>query len=60
MRTNKNCPKYGEDLEAQIDSIDIEKSGKTGQGGSFYNNFYKSDFFFKVLGYVYFSFFYKN
>ena len=26
MRTNKNCPKYGEDLEAQIESVDIEKS----------------------------------
>ncbi|RYQ81370.1 hypothetical protein Ahy_Scaffold1g107319 isoform B [Arachis hypogaea] len=30
MRTNKNCPKYGEDLEAQIESTDIEKpSGKS-------------------------------
>ena len=26
MRTNKNCPKYGKDLEVQIDSIHIEKS----------------------------------
>ncbi|XP_061352095.1 transcription initiation factor TFIID subunit 1 [Gastrolobium bilobum] len=26
MRTNKNCPKYGEDLEAQLESTDIEKS----------------------------------
>ncbi|KAJ1431159.1 Bromodomain-like superfamily [Sesbania bispinosa] len=31
MRTNKNCPKYGEDLEAQLESIDMEKSsGKSG------------------------------
>ncbi|KAK7252555.1 hypothetical protein RIF29_36592 [Crotalaria pallida] len=30
MRTNKNCPKYGEDLEAQLESIDLEKpSGKS-------------------------------
>ncbi|XP_057448768.1 transcription initiation factor TFIID subunit 1 isoform X2 [Lotus japonicus] len=29
MRTNKNCPKYGEDLEAQLESTDIEKSGKS-------------------------------
>ncbi|MED6142970.1 hypothetical protein PIB30_002256 [Stylosanthes scabra] len=26
MRTNKNCPKYGEDVEAQIESTEIEKS----------------------------------
>lgn len=26
MRTNKNCPKYGEDLEAQLESTDMEKS----------------------------------
>jgi transcription initiation factor TFIID subunit 1 len=25
MRTNKNCPKYGEDLEAQLESTDMEK-----------------------------------
>lgn len=25
MRTNKNCPKYGEDTEAQVDSTDLEK-----------------------------------
>ncbi|CAK9163157.1 unnamed protein product [Ilex paraguariensis] len=30
MRTNKNCPKYGEDLEARIESIDAERvSGKS-------------------------------
>ncbi|XP_057977617.1 transcription initiation factor TFIID subunit 1 isoform X2 [Malania oleifera] len=29
MRTNKNCPKYGEDLETQNESADLEKaSGK--------------------------------
>ncbi|KAI4327951.1 hypothetical protein L6164_020355 [Bauhinia variegata] len=29
MRTNKNCPKYGEDLESQLESTDMEKtSGK--------------------------------
>ncbi|XP_042499646.1 transcription initiation factor TFIID subunit 1 [Macadamia integrifolia] len=29
MRTNKNCPKYGEDLEMQVESSDLEKaSGK--------------------------------
>ena len=33
IRTNKNCPKYGEDLEVQIDSIDIEKLERTEQGG---------------------------
>ncbi|XP_028793650.1 transcription initiation factor TFIID subunit 1 isoform X2 [Neltuma alba] len=27
MRTNKNCPKYGEDPEAQPESTDIEKTG---------------------------------
>jgi len=27
MRTNKNCPKYGEDLEAQLESVDMEKAG---------------------------------
>lgn len=26
MRTNKNCPKYGEDLETQLESADMEKS----------------------------------
>uniref|UniRef100_A0A0R0KEU6 Transcription initiation factor TFIID subunit 1 n=1 Tax=Glycine max TaxID=3847 RepID=A0A0R0KEU6_SOYBN len=26
MRTNKNCPKYGEDLETQLESTDMEKS----------------------------------
>lgn len=26
MRTNKNCPKYGEELEMQIESFDREKS----------------------------------
>ncbi|KAK7309486.1 hypothetical protein RJT34_06248 [Clitoria ternatea] len=26
MRTNKNCPKYGEDVEAQLESTDMEKS----------------------------------
>nr|KYP33535.1 Transcription initiation factor TFIID subunit 1-A [Cajanus cajan] len=26
MRTNKNCPKYGEDLDTQLESTDIEKS----------------------------------
>ncbi|XP_019445197.1 PREDICTED: transcription initiation factor TFIID subunit 1-like isoform X1 [Lupinus angustifolius] len=26
MRTNKNCPKYGEDLEAQLEFTDMEKS----------------------------------
>jgi len=26
MRTNKNCPKYGEDLETQLESADVEKS----------------------------------
>ncbi|RDX73130.1 Transcription initiation factor TFIID subunit 1, partial [Mucuna pruriens] len=26
MRTNKNCPKYGEDLETQLESTDVEKS----------------------------------
>ncbi|XP_019421080.1 PREDICTED: transcription initiation factor TFIID subunit 1-like isoform X2 [Lupinus angustifolius] len=26
MRTNKHCPKYGEDLEAQLESTDMEKS----------------------------------
>lgn len=25
MRTNKNCPKYGEDLEAQLEPTDMEK-----------------------------------
>ncbi|CAI8588323.1 unnamed protein product [Vicia faba] len=25
MRTNKNCPKYGEDLEAQLEPMDMEK-----------------------------------
>ncbi|KAK7407342.1 hypothetical protein VNO78_09180 [Psophocarpus tetragonolobus] len=30
MRTNKNCPKYGEDLETQLESTDMEKtSGKS-------------------------------
>ncbi|CAJ2646998.1 unnamed protein product [Trifolium pratense] len=30
MRTNKNCPKYGEDLEAQHESTDMEKpTGKS-------------------------------
>ncbi|KAI9083926.1 hypothetical protein K1719_034184 [Acacia pycnantha] len=27
MRTNKNCPKYGEDPEAQPESADVEKTG---------------------------------
>ncbi|KAG8368612.1 hypothetical protein BUALT_Bualt15G0063500 [Buddleja alternifolia] len=26
MRTNKNCPKYGEDTETRVESIDLEKS----------------------------------
>lgn len=25
MRTNKNCPKYGDDSETRVDSIDLEK-----------------------------------
>ncbi|KAF8413267.1 hypothetical protein HHK36_001243 [Tetracentron sinense] len=30
MRTNKNCPKYGEDLEIQVERTDLEKaSGKS-------------------------------
>ncbi|XP_019052937.1 PREDICTED: transcription initiation factor TFIID subunit 1-like isoform X2 [Nelumbo nucifera] len=30
MRTNKNCPKYGEDLEIQVDNTSLEKvSGKS-------------------------------
>ncbi|XP_043715426.1 transcription initiation factor TFIID subunit 1 [Telopea speciosissima] len=30
MRTNKNCPKYGEDLDMQVESSDLEKaSGKS-------------------------------
>jgi transcription initiation factor TFIID subunit 1 len=26
MRTNKNCPKYGEDLEAHLETADLEKA----------------------------------
>ncbi|KAL9174486.1 hypothetical protein ABFS82_02G055100 [Erythranthe guttata] len=26
MRTNKNCPKYGDDSDARLESIDLEKS----------------------------------
>ncbi|KAB1200081.1 Transcription initiation factor TFIID subunit 1 [Morella rubra] len=26
MRTNKNCPKYGEDLEANLETADLEKA----------------------------------
>ena len=26
MRTNKNCPKYGEDLEAHVETADPEKA----------------------------------
>ncbi|PIM97925.1 hypothetical protein CDL12_29597 [Handroanthus impetiginosus] len=26
MRTNKNCPKYGEDTESRVESVDLEKS----------------------------------
>ncbi|KAG5530160.1 hypothetical protein RHGRI_030509 [Rhododendron griersonianum] len=26
MRTNKNCPKYGEDLETQVEGSDLEKA----------------------------------
>lgn len=30
MRTNKNCPKYGEDPEARVESLDLDKmSGRT-------------------------------
>lgn len=33
MRTNKNCPKYGEDPEAQLESTDMEKpTGKSSFG----------------------------
>eukprot|EP00262_Sarcandra_glabra_P004087 TRINITY_DN15080_c0_g2_i1.p1 TRINITY_DN15080_c0_g2~~TRINITY_DN15080_c0_g2_i1.p1 ORF type:complete len:842 (-),score=235.15 TRINITY_DN15080_c0_g2_i1:38-2287(-) len=28
MRTNKNCPKYGEDTEIQVDSTDLENATK--------------------------------
>lgn len=27
MRTNKNCPKYGEDPDAQLEPIDVDKTG---------------------------------